>query len=171
MVYVRKGKPPKQPDVSVLGKRKDPVTGMGLGGKRVYRRGDPEFEAKRQEVYLAALPMYFTQTAALAKAGVKWDSLKRWREQDATFLIREQDARNELADKLEGEAIRRAFKGIKVPVYQGGLLAGHTIQYSDALLTLMLKAMRPEKFRDRSEVSVTQPIVKVVAGFDPAEVL
>jgi hypothetical protein len=43
-------------------------------------------------------------------------------------------------------------------------------QYSDQLLTLMLKAMRPEKFRDRAEVSVS-PIIKVVSGFEAADVL
>lgn len=128
-------------------------------------------DAQLQAAYLAALPKYFTVTAALAKAGADWARLRRWREMDATFPIREQAARDALADQLEAEAIRRAFKGIRVPVYQGGLLAGHVQQYSDQLLTLMLKAMRPEKYRERSEVSVTQPIVKVVAGFDPAEVL
>jgi hypothetical protein len=124
-----------------------------------------------QERYLAALPQYFTVTAALTKAGASQSQLSRWREQDGAFLVREQTARDALADQLEAEAIRRAFKGVRTPVYQGGLLAGYITQYSDQLLTLMLKAMRPEKYRDRAEVSVSQPIIKVVAGFDPASVL
>lgn len=127
-------------------------------------------ESRLQERYLAALPKYFTVSAALTSAGCSARELARWREQDGSFLVREQDARNQLADRLEAEAIRRAFKGVRQPVYQGGLLAGYITQYSDQLLTLMLKAMRPEKYRDRSEVSVT-PIVKVVSGFDPASVL
>src|SRR5215467_1816545 len=121
-----------------------------------------------QAAYLEALPKYFTVTAALAKAGTSHARLMQWREQDAAFLVKEQIARDALADELEAEAIRRAFKGVRVPVYQGGLLAGHIQQYSDQLLVLMLKAMRPEKFRERSEIAVTQPIVKVVAGFDPS---
>lgn len=157
----------RQPDLRVLkANGKNPV-----GNLPYYKRGSPELEAKRKEVYLAALPKFFTINAALMKAGTDMKELRRWREEDAAFLVQEQDARDQLADQLEGEAIRRAFKGVKVPVYQGGLLAGHVTQYSDALLTLMLKAMRPEKFRERSEVRVTEPIVKVVAGFDPAEVL
>lgn len=124
-----------------------------------------------QDRYLQALPKFFTVSAALTAAGASAKQLRRWREQSGEFMVREQDARNELADKLENEAIRRAFKGIRVPVYQGGLLAGHMTQYSDQLLTLLLKATRPEKYRERSEVSVTQPIVKVLAGFDPAQAL
>jgi len=123
-----------------------------------------------QERYLSGLPKYFTVSAALTSAGVSASQLARWREQDGAFLVREQDARNQLADRLEAEAIRRAFKGVRQPVYQGGLLAGYITQYSDQLLTLMLKAMRPEKYRDRADISVT-PIVKVVAGFDTADVL
>lgn len=154
----------KQPDITELGPRP-------TGNQKIYKRGSEEYEAKRKEVYLAALPRYFTQTAALAKAGADLRALKRWREEDGAFCVAEADARGELADKLESEAIRRAFKGVRQPVYQGGLLAGYMTQYSDQLLTLMLKAMRPERFRERSEVSVTQPIVKVVAGFEPSEVL
>lgn len=154
----------KQPDITELGPRP-------TGNQKIYKKGSPEADAKRKEVYLAALPRYFTQTAALAKAGATPGMLKRWREQDGAFMVAEDDARGELADKLEAEAIRRAFKGIRQPVYQGGLLAGYITQYSDQLLTLMLKAMRPERFRERSEVSVTQPIIKVVSGFEAAEVL
>src|SRR5262245_20757525 len=148
-----------------------PIEAIPEAKPTMTRAGHRVSDQKLQARYLTALPKYFTITAALTAAGITMPVLRRWRERDAAFLVREQDARNEMADKLEGEAVRRAFKGVKTPVYQGGLLAGYMTQYSDALLTLLLKAMRPEKYRERSEISVTQPIVKVVAGFDPAEVL
>ena len=128
-------------------------------------------DAVLQRRYLEALPRYFTPTAALAKAGASQAKLARWREQSAEFMVAEQHAREQIADQLEAEAIRRAFKGVRTPVYQGGLLAGHVTQYSDQLLTLLLKALRPDKFRDRQDITVTQPIVKVVAGFDPVQAL
>lgn len=128
-------------------------------------------EETLQQRYLAGLPKFFTVSGALTAAGVTMEQLRRWRERDGAFLVQEQDARNTMADRLEQEAVRRAFKGIRVPVYQGGLLAGHMTQFSDALLTLLLKAMRPEKYRDRADIQVTQPIIKVVAGFDPVEAL
>ena len=148
--------------------RRVPVAEMPI--PRVTRRRKLSSE-ELQARYLKALPHRFTVTAALAESGASEDQLRRWREQDGEFLVREQWARDHIADILEGEAIRRAFKGVRVPVYQGGLLAGHITQYSDALLTLLLKALRPEKFRERSEITMTQPIVKVVAGFDPAQAL
>ena len=126
---------------------------------------------QQQNDYISALQKYFTSSAAAAKAGLHMSVIRRWREEDGEFCVREEDVRNEVADQLEGEAIRRAFKGVRTPVYQGGLLAGYVTNYSDQLLTLMLKALRPEKFRERSEVRVTDPIIKVVAGFDPSEVL
>jgi hypothetical protein len=44
--------------------------------------------------------------------------------------------------------------------------------YSDTLLKMMLGALRPEKFRERVDVSGTvEQIVRQVAGFDAREVL
>jgi len=147
------------------------LKGEPLRRRRQTRAKQTRSDAKLQDAYLAALPRYFTVSAALVKAGANWPMLARWREQSGEFCVREQHARETLADLLEAEAIRRAFKGVRQPVYQGGLLAGHVTSYSDALLTLLLKAMRPEKYRERSEIRVDQPIVKVVAGFDPAQAL
>jgi hypothetical protein len=75
-----------------------------------------------------------------------------------------------VADQMEAEAIRRGMKGVRTPVYKGGLLAGYQTVYSDSLLTLMLKASRPDRFRERSEVQVA-PIIKVLHDIDPGDVL
>jgi len=154
------------------GKPQSPVIKTKVKVPALAHLTQPQISEKvLQQRYLAALPKFFAVSAALASAGATPQQLRFWRETDGAFLVQEQDARDALADKLEAEAVRRAFKGVRTPVYQGGLLAGHITQYSDALLTLLLKAMRPEKYRERSEISVTQPIVKVVAGFDPAQAL
>ena len=143
------------------------------------RAGGGTTNAKRHRIkldevakadYLAQLPRMVTATLALKAAGASQSQLARWREEDAAFLVAERQAREGIADQLEAEAVRRAFRGVKRPVYQGGLLAGYLTEYSDQLLMFMLKAMRPERFRERSEVSVT-PIVKVVAGFEAGDVL
>jgi hypothetical protein len=39
-------------------------------------------------------------------------------------------------------------EGVDKPVYQGGVLVGYVREYSDQLLVTLLKAHRPEKFRD-----------------------
>jgi hypothetical protein len=48
----------------------------------------------------------------------------------------------------EDEAARRAFEGFERPIYQQGLHVGSERQYSDTLAVLMLKAARPERYRE-----------------------
>jgi hypothetical protein len=55
----------------------------------------------------------------------------------------------EVCEKFEAEAIRRAVDGYQDPVYQAGKLVGYRLKYSDTLLMFMLKAMRPEKYREK----------------------
>lgn len=122
-----------------------------------------------QDDFLNAIPRVYTTTNAARVAGVSIDTVQRWRT-DPDFEAREQQARQMVADKLESEALRRAIKGERKPVYQGGALVGYTQEKSDPLLVMLLKAAHPEKYRERSEVTV-RPIVKVVAGFEPGDVL
>ena len=139
------------------------------GLSRAQRRRVENMEALKL-LYLRALPRVFTVTMALKAAGASSTQLWQWREHDLEFSLAEKQCRDQIADMLEAEAIRRAVKGVKTPVYQGGLLAGHVQEYSDSLLVVLLKGMRPERYRERTDVTVT-PIVKVVAGLDPADVL
>lgn len=74
-------------------------------------------------------------------------------------------------DGLEDEAVRRGREGCDKPVYQGGKLVGYVREYSDALLVTMLKARRPEKFKDRvasehtgKDGSPLIPVLNVVIG-------
>ena len=46
------------------------------------------------------------------------------------------------------EARRRALTGVEEPVYYKGEAVDRTAKYSDTLLIFLLKAHRPEKFRD-----------------------
>lgn len=43
-------------------------------------------------------------------------------------------------DRAETELLRRAIDGVERPVYQGGDLVGHVIEYSDTLLLAYLNA-------------------------------
>lgn len=64
------------------------------------------------------------------------------------------EAVEEYADRLEEEADRRAFEGVDEPVYgrvgkdQDGQI-GTIRKYSDTLLIFRLKALRPDKYRER----------------------
>ena len=91
---------------------------------------------------------------------------------DDEFVLRENEVRMQLADQLEGEAIRRAYTGWDRPIFQRGVQVGVERVYSDMLLKLMLTALKPEKFRERVDISGSvEQIVRQVAGFNAAEVL
>lgn len=57
-------------------------------------------------------------------------------------------------DDLEREAWRRARKGVKKPVFQGGALVGTVREYSDTLMKFMLRGHRAAKYGD----SITQTV-------------
>jgi len=68
------------------------------------------------------------------------------------------------ADDLEEELRRRAFKGVKRPVFQNGKKVGHVIEYSDNLGMMILKRHKPE-YRERT----TQDVNLRVAEMTDAE--
>lgn len=88
-------------------------------------------------------------------AGIGRQSAYDWRRDDAEFAAAWDDAVDQAADRMEREALRRAVEGVDEPVYQGGELVGYVRKYSDTLLIFLLKAARPEKYRERAEVRQT----------------
>lgn len=62
------------------------------------------------------------------------------------FAAAVDDALEQWADTLEAEAYRRAVKGIDKGIYHQGKLVNTELQYSDTLLSQMLKAYRKERY-------------------------
>lgn len=107
-------------------------------------------------------------------AGVSRSTFYGWQEHDAEFALAFQQAEKRALETLEQEAWRRAVEGspyTRTSYYRGEPVGtDHKIEYSDQLLTLLLRARAPERYRDRVDLNVSQ-IVKTVAGVDPASVL
>jgi hypothetical protein len=62
-------------------------------------------------------------------------------------------AKEEVADLLEAEAFRRAVHGWDEPVgWYKGKAGGVVTRYSDALLIVLLKALRPNRYKERVEM-------------------
>jgi len=126
----------------------------------------------QKERYLRGFAVDCTLTSGCQAAKVAYRTVYKWRETDDEFVLRENALRTALADRLEAEAIRRAYNGYDRPIYQRGELVGVERVYSDQLLTLLLKSLRPEKFRERIDVSGSvEQVVRQVVGFDPSAVL
>lgn len=82
-----------------------------------------------------------------------------WQKERSTpeFKARLDAAKQLGADFLEDEAIRRAFEGVEEPVgFYMGVSNEVRRNYSDGLMQFMLKALKPDKYKDRSQVDGTQ---------------
>ena len=92
-------------------------------------------QKRAKEAILAALREGAT-TAEAAEAGrVSRTTAWTWRQQDEAFALAYHDAEEHGTDSLEQVARRRAVEG------------------SDTLLIFLLKARRPEKYRDRVDIT------------------
>lgn len=105
-------------------------------------------EAQRKELFLAALRKAPHITAAAKAAGWNRSWAYRLRERDSEFAAAWDDALEEALDLCEEELHRRAFKGTLKPVFQGGEQVGSIREYSDTLAIFLMKAHRPEKYRE-----------------------
>lgn len=123
---------------------------MGLG---VWRRG-----------FLVALALTGNVSAACRAVNVSRFTAYLARKTDSAFADEWAEAIEDATDALEEEARKRAMgEGVSYKFDKKGQPLRHPITgepyaercVSDALLILLLKAHRPEKYKDRSEVTAT----------------
>ncbi|MFI5022624.1 MAG: terminase [Alphaproteobacteria bacterium] len=107
---------------------------------------------KKREQFLAALAAGATVTRAAKDTSASRQAWYGAREHDTAFAEAWDEAVKIGNDALEDEAVRRGAVGVRRAVYQGGKRVGFVREYSDALLMLVLKARRPEKFGRRTSV-------------------
>ena len=94
-----------------------------------------------------ALTCNITQSAAAI--GVSRQHVHHLRRTNKDFAKSWEDAIDRATDALEAEARRRAMEGFKRPIFYQGEKVGDETLYSDPLMITLLKAHRPEKFREK----------------------
>jgi hypothetical protein len=94
------------------------------------------------------------QHAGIPSLGV----IEQWAKDDQTFRDRFEQAQELLKDNMEAAAYKRAVIGIDKPVYQGKELVGYIREYSDSLLTTMLKGNIPEKYGTNRPNTLESPL-------------
>ena len=102
----------------------------------------------KAQAFLAAYSKCGSITGAAKAAGVARNSHYEWLK-DEHYRAAFAEAKEQAVDALEDEAIRRAHAG------------------SDTLLIFLLKGAKPEKYRERSEVTVpglTDLVSRIAAG-------
>jgi hypothetical protein len=115
--------------------------------------------AQRKQRFLLALAETGNVRASCIAAAVSRQPIYDQRHADPAFAKAWEEAAEIAADRLESEAWRRGVDGVPEPLVSAGRLvcdqSGEPMtikRYSDNLLLALLRATRPEKFRDRSSV-------------------
>ena len=130
--------------------------------------------ARAKHAFLTCYAEWANVSHACQLAGVARRNVYYWQEHDPEFAAAFHIAESAATERLEREAWRRAVEGTPYErtSYWHGEPVGtdHKIEYSDQLLMLLLRARKPETYREKVDVAVSQ-IVKSIAGVDPSSVL
>ena len=129
---------------------------------------------RAKHAFLESYKQWSNISYACEQAGVARPNVYYWLEHDEQFAFAFNQASEQATERLEKEAWRRATEGspYKRTSYWHGEPVGtdEKIEYSDALMMLLLRARRPDLYREKLDVAVNQ-VIKTVAGVDPASVL
>jgi len=106
-----------------------------------------------QDRFLEAYRRFGVILYACQETGIGRHNHYEWMSVYPEYAERFQQAKEDVADVLEKEAIRRAYAGVEEPVYWKGERCGTIRKYSDTLLIFLLKGLRPERYRERYELS------------------
>ncbi len=112
-------------------------------------------ERKRGEAFLEGLRGGLSVAHAAGKAGFTRQAAYLRRKNDLEFAQAWNDAIEQGTDVLEDAATVRAVRGVEKPVFQQGKQVGTIREYSDILMIFLLKARRPEKYRDNATIEHT----------------
>lgn len=126
-----------------------------------------------KDAFLAAFRRLGVMAYACREAGVAVATVKSARRTDPAFAAAYDEAKDESVAEMEVEARRRAVQGVAKPVYQGGEHVGDIQEYSDTLLMFLLKAARPEVYRETIRVDIRREAERMAEalGMDAADVM
>ena len=130
-----------------------------------------EFSQERKALSLAEYARSRSIAAAAEAGGVSLATLKRHRTSDESFGDAWALLKAHYVAELEAEADRRGrTEGtVKATYGKDGTLISEEVRYSDGLLTLLLKANAPEKYRENIAIGVSGgTTVDVSHRIDPA---
>lgn len=120
--------------------------------------GSAKLSTAARNAFLGVLRRSGNATLAAQAAGVGRQHAYVWRDRHPDFAAEWDAAIDEAKDLMEAEAWRRAMQGVtrEKPHYYLGEEVGREIirEYSDTMLIFLLKAARPDKYRDRLRIDM-----------------
>jgi hypothetical protein len=106
---------------------------------------------KKKAAFLASFEELHVVSDAAKAAGVARSTVYEWAEKDSEFAKAWDELVDRSTDLLEREAYRRAAVGVEEPVFYQGKKVGVVKRFSDTLLIVLLKARKPDMYRERVE--------------------
>ena len=100
--------------------------------------------------FLAAIEEGAFISDACKAIGRSRSTVYEYRDRCPEFAEAWEDAREIAIYALETTAYQRALNGHKEPIYYNGEKVGERTVHHDKLLMFLLRAMRPEKYRDNT---------------------
>lgn len=115
---------------------------------RHLRTNEATAEKDWRPAFLEAFAKFGLVIAAAKEAGVARSTVYQERQRNEEFALAWADVEEWSTEEMEQEARRRAVMGVQEPVYHRGELVGHVRKFSDTLLIFLLKARKPEMYRE-----------------------
>lgn len=113
----------------------------------------PARETWDREAWLGTFEYSKMVSEACRMVGISRSTAYKERERNPEFRAAWDELNTRVVESLEQEAYRRAVEGVDRMVVSAGRKLGTEKQFSDTLLALLLKANRPEKYRERVDVA------------------
>ncbi len=110
-----------------------------------------------REMFLEVFRQTCNVSLAAKAAGVRRQTHYEWLG-DADYRAAFEQAREDAVERLEAEAWRRAVEGVPKGIYHQGALVATEQEFSDTLLIFLMKAHRPQFYRERGSVEVSGPL-------------
>jgi hypothetical protein len=121
-------------------------------------RGNPNFVITEDVItaYLDHLECHGLLAKAALHVGGRPSQFRSLRDRSPEFAAAVEDSLQIFKENVEEELRRRAMDGIEKGVYFQGVRRDTEIQYSDSLLTLLVKKVNPDyNEKSKAEVSIT----------------
>lgn len=128
-----------------------------LFGQQLAEPGDTkyvEITPVTKAAFLVALSMTGIVQEACRDLKINDKMIYLERQKDEEFKKAWERAVKDAFVVFENEARRRAFQGWDRPVYQQGMLVGHTREHSDALAQMMLRAGKPDEYNPKTQTTI-----------------
>ncbi len=122
-----------------------------------------------KDTFLTAFEKVATINGAAVLAGVARATHYNWLHKDPAYAARFAESEEIATERLEQEARRRALDGVLEPVFYQGEECGAIRKYDTALTIFLLKARRPEVYRERFDAHIqvhqrVEPDMKAVVS-------